>query len=93
MIGCGGWGTALGLLLHRIGHNVTIWGVEAAYVEQMRRTRLNPRYLAEVEIPGAIGLTSEMADCVPASDVLVAATPTIYMRSVCERLAPHHQDR
>lgn len=89
MIGCGGWGTALGLLLHRIGHNVTIWGVEAAYVEQMRRTRLNPRYLAEVEIPGAIGLTSEMADCVPASDVLVAATPTIYMRSVCERLAPH----
>jgi len=89
LIGCGGWGTALALLLDKIGHSTTIWGVEHAYVEQMRRTRLNPRYLPEVPIPESLALTSDMAACVRASDVVIVATPTIYMRSVCERLAPH----
>ncbi len=89
VLGCGGWGTALALLLNGRGHHVAIWGVEPDYVEQMRRTRLNPRYLAGVEIPEAVELASEMAECVPESDVVVAATPTVYMRSVCRRLAPH----
>lgn len=89
VIGCGGWGTALALLLDQSGHGVTVWGVEPDYVEQMRRTRLNPRYLHDITIPDSICLTGEMAECVPDSDVVVAATPTIYMRSVCERLALH----
>jgi glycerol-3-phosphate dehydrogenase (NAD(P)+) len=89
IIGCGGWGTALALLLDKNGHIVTIWGVEPAYVEEMHRTRLNPRYLPGLTIPESIGLTSEMAECVPQSDVVVAATPTLYMRSVCQQLAQH----
>jgi len=51
VIGCGGWGTALALLLARNGHAVTLWGVEPDYVEQMARTRRNPRYLPQVELP------------------------------------------
>jgi len=89
IIGCGGWGTALGLLLNGIGHEVTIWGVEAEYVEQMRRTRRNPRYLPGMDIPRGISLSSELSHCVPQCEVVVAATPTMYLRSVCERLAPH----
>jgi len=88
IIGCGGWGTALAVLLDGYGHKVTVWGVEPGYVDEMRRTRLNPRYLADVRIPDSVALTSEMAECVPASEIVVTATPTIYMRSVCERLAP-----
>ena len=89
ILGCGGWGTALGLLLQRRGHQVTIWGVEPAYMDEMRRTRRNPRYLADVEIPEAIALTGEMAECVPQNDIVVMATPTLYMRSVCERARAH----
>lgn len=88
VIGCGGWGTALALLLDGLGHRVTIWGVESDYVEQMGRARRNTRYLPDIAIPESVGLTGDMADCVPDSDVIVAATPTIYMRSVCERLCP-----
>jgi len=80
---------ALALLLDAGGHTVTLWGVDPTYVEQMLRTRLNPRYLPEMPIPDSIGLTSDLAACVPESDVLVAATPTVYMRAVCGRLAPH----
>jgi len=89
IIGCGGWGTALGILLHRASHGVTIWGVEPDYVEEMRRSRFNPRYLPEIEIPEGVRLVSEMAGCVPGSDIVVVATPTLYLRSVSGRLAPH----
>ena len=89
VIGCGGWGTALALLLDGLGHRVTIWGVEPAYVDEMRRTRLNPRYLAGITVRESVGLTADMADCVPESNVVVAATPTLYMRSVCALLKPH----
>jgi len=89
VIGCGGWGTALAMLLAKNGHDVTIWGVDPDYVDEMRRTRLNPRYLPDVELPEGVGLTARLQDCVPAADMVVAATPTVYLRSVCERLAPH----
>ena len=89
IIGCGGWGTALSLLLEAIGHRVTIWGVDPDYVDQMRESRRNPRYLPEVDIPSGIGLSAQMEDCVPSADVVVMATPTIYLRDVCESVEPH----
>ena len=89
VIGCGGWGTALGLLLAEIGHRVVIWGVDSDYMDQMRQSRRNPWYLDGIDIPPSVELTGEMGDCVPEADIVVAATPTIYMRSVCERMAPH----
>jgi len=89
IIGCGGWGTALAVLLDRNGHRVTLWGVEPDYVEEMRRTRRNPRYLPDIEIPESVRLTADVAACVPESDMVVAATPTVYLRGVCERMAPH----
>jgi glycerol-3-phosphate dehydrogenase (NAD(P)+) len=63
--------------------------VEPDYVELMRRTRLNPRYLPEVPIPPEVGLSAEMAECVPGADWVVMATPTVYLREVCRRATPH----
>ena len=89
IIGCGGWGTALAVLLSTRGYNITVWGVEPAYVEKMQRTRLNPVYLPGLTIPASVALTSDMGQCVPESEIVIVATPTLYMRAVCERLAPH----
>ncbi len=89
VVGDGGWGTALALVLHGNGHRVTIWSVDPDYARQMRRTRRNPRYLEGIDLPEGIEFCSDMADCVPPSDVVVAATPTLYLREVCGRLAPH----
>ncbi len=89
MVGCGGWGTALALLLDGNGHRATIWGVEPEYVRSVRETRFNPRYLAGIRIPVSVGLTSDVAECVPSGDVVVMATPTVYLRSVSEQVAEH----
>jgi glycerol-3-phosphate dehydrogenase (NAD(P)+) len=36
IIGDGGWGTALAMILHSNGHRVTLWGPDAAYLEQIK---------------------------------------------------------
>jgi glycerol-3-phosphate dehydrogenase (NAD(P)+) len=89
VIGCGGWGSALAILLDRNGHGSVLWGVEPAYVRQMEGTRANPRYLPGIEIPRSVRLSADLSDCVPSSDIVVMATPSLYLRGVCEQVAPH----
>ncbi len=50
VIGDGGWGTATAMLLSSYGHDVCVWGPFADYVDEIRSTRTNPRYLKGVEI-------------------------------------------
>jgi glycerol-3-phosphate dehydrogenase (NAD(P)+) len=88
VIGCGGWGTALSLLLDGNGHSAALWGVEPACVEQMRVTRRNPRYLPGISIPESVRLCTDLAACLRGAGVVVMATPTLYLRGVCERAAP-----
>ena len=82
--GDGGWGTATGLLLAGYGHDVTIWGADAAYVRTIARTRANPRYLPGVELPAEIRWTTELSDATGAN-VVVFATPSRYFENVCSR--------
>lgn len=86
IIGCGGWGTALALVLAGRGHDVTVWGAEPDYVPQIAASRENSKYLAGVSLPPQIRWSADMADCVPDAEFIVMATPTLYMRPVCERL-------
>lgn len=91
IVGCGGWGTALALVLESNGHRVTVWGVEPDYVDTLDRTRVNPRYLPDVPLPGALRFSADLAECLPGAEMVVSATPTIYLRTVAERMAPHLQ--
>ena len=42
IIGDGGWGTANALLLAGYGHEVTVWGHDAAYIAEIAASRANP---------------------------------------------------
>ena len=84
----GGWGTALALLLVDNGHDVTLWGPFPEYIDQMRQTRENTQFLAGVELPEALHLSSSIQDSVEGADLLVLAAPSQYMRSLLQRLAP-----
>lgn len=82
----GGWGTALALLLLDNKHDVTIWGPFSDYVEEMKQTRRNDRFLKGAELPPALGLTANMATAAEA-ELLVLAAPTQFARSCLEQLA------
>ena len=86
--GDGGWGTANALLLAGYGHDVTVWGADAAYVREIALTRANTRYLPGVDIPDRIKWTTELSDAAGA-DVVVFATPSRYFEDVCFRFRSH----
>ena len=82
VIGDGGWGTANALLLSGYGHDVSLWGAFPDYIDEMRRTRRNGRFLPGVELPDALRLVSDRADAVDGADVVVLAPPSKYFSSV-----------
>ena len=84
MIGDGGWGTANAVLLAGYGHDVALWGAFPAYIEEMRRTRANGRYLPGVELPAGLRLTADRAEAVSGAEVVVLAPPSKYFASVVD---------
>jgi len=85
VIGDGGWGTANALLLSGYGHDVTLWGAFPEYVEEMRRTRRNEKFLKGVELPAALKLSSDPAEAVASAEVVVLAPPSKFFTSVVSR--------
>lgn len=87
IVGDGGWGTALGLLMLSNGYKVTMWGPFEDYLEEIRRTGENSRYLAGLKIPPELEWTSDAARAAKGADLVVLATPSHFYKSVCEKFA------
>jgi glycerol-3-phosphate dehydrogenase (NAD(P)+) len=83
----GGWGTAIALLLIRNGHEVTLWGPFADYVDEMRRTGHNDRFLPGVALPAELKLTADIREAVAEAELIVHASPTQYARGTLTKLA------
>jgi len=84
VIGAGGWGTALSLIWAKRGHAVSLWGNNAARVEQIRKSRENSVYLPGAALPESVGLTSELGDCANAN-LVVFVTPSTVLRPIASR--------
>lgn len=85
VIGDGGWGTAIALLLHGYGHQVTIWGPFEEYLDEVRASCVNSRYLPGVSLPVDLLLTADPEEAVDGADLFVLAMPSKFFASVCER--------
>jgi glycerol-3-phosphate dehydrogenase (NAD(P)+) len=92
VLGDGGWGTALALLLEQNGFDVVLWGAFAEYADEMRRTRVNRKFLPNVRLSDGLVLESDPEAATHASDLAVVAIPTKFMRSALERIAPSLPD-
>jgi glycerol-3-phosphate dehydrogenase (NAD(P)+) len=87
VIGDGGWGSALALVLERNGHRVKIWGPDAAYLEEVRRTRVNSRFLPQVRMDGNLDWTADPAAAVEGSEAIVFVVPSKFARATLRRFA------
>ncbi|HMS16187.1 MAG TPA: NAD(P)H-dependent glycerol-3-phosphate dehydrogenase [Planctomycetota bacterium] len=84
VIGCGGFGTAIALVLRENGHEVRMWGHDKENVARMQRDHVNQRYLDDVPIPEDVLITTEPQEAVEHSRLVVSAVPTRHLRSVME---------
>lgn len=93
IFGAGSWGTALAISLAQSGHDVTLWARRPEAAAAMDRTRHNPSYLPEADIPASVRITSELAAAADHAHFWVVATPSQAVRALARRLAPHvHPD-
>ena len=86
VVGAGGWGTALANLMAAKGLPVTLWGYEAAHVEDLLATRENRIFLPGVRLLDNVRPTAELADLAEA-DMLLVVPPSKGISGVAQRLA------
>jgi glycerol-3-phosphate dehydrogenase (NAD(P)+) len=85
VLGAGSWGTALAILFADGGHEVTLWGRDAA---DLRANRENQRYLPGRRLPDAIDVTGDLEAAARGRDLVVIALPSASVRAVARAAAP-----
>jgi glycerol-3-phosphate dehydrogenase (NAD(P)+) len=88
ILGAGTWGTALGIHLARIGHDVRLWARDADLVAEMLETRANARYLPGVGLPDRVTPVAKPALALQDAKVVVFAVPSHGLRAVVRAIAP-----
>jgi len=88
VLGAGSWGTALSVHLARLGHDVRLWGRDAALVERLAISRVNDDYLPGVALEG-VRPTTSIEDAVAGVSLVVVAVPSQGLRAVVHRAVPH----
>ena len=91
IIGSGTWGTAISILLHNNGHEVTIWSAIPEEIDEMAATRKH-KNLPEVTLPESLRLTKDLKEAMEGKDLLVMAVPSVFVRSTAKRMKPYLQD-
>lgn len=80
VIGDGGWGTALALVLAKNGHQVRLWGPFPDYLDEIRRTGENKKFLSGVRLPVELEWVADRTAAVAGADVIVLAVPSKFYR-------------
>ncbi|EUB33592.1 NAD(P)H-dependent glycerol-3-phosphate dehydrogenase [Fusobacterium sp. CM1] len=86
VIGSGGWGIALTILLHKNGHDLTIWSFDKKEAEELKKTRQNKTKLPNILLPEDVKVTDDLKKAVDDKDILILAVPSKAIRSVSKSL-------
>jgi glycerol-3-phosphate dehydrogenase (NAD(P)+) len=89
VIGAGAWGTALARLLHLGGNDITLWGHVPEWLDEIRQTGRNERFLPGIEVPRGIALDADLARAVDGAACVVVAVPSQPFRQVTSQLAAY----
>ncbi len=90
IMGTGGWGTALSIVLHKKGHQVSLWGATPDYVRFLRKHRENKKYLKGITIPSDLDITSDIEEAQMGTTLVVIAIPTPYARETIKKFRNHY---
>ncbi len=88
ILGAGSWGTALAVLLHNNGNEVTLWSALKDEVELLSEKREHPLKLPGVRLSEKIHITSDLEESLESPDAAVLAVPSPFTRSTAAQMAP-----
>ncbi len=82
VLGAGAWGTALARLLSKARNRVTLWGHVAEWLEEIRQTGRNDRFLPGIDLPRDVSLDPDAARAISGAHCVVVAVPSQPYRDV-----------
>jgi glycerol-3-phosphate dehydrogenase (NAD(P)+) len=89
VLGAGAWGTALARLLHLGGHEITLWGHIPEWLDEIRQTGRNDRFLPDIDVPREVALDGDLPRAIAAAECIVVAVPSQPFRQVTRCLASY----
>jgi len=87
VLGAGAWGTALARLLSDGKNDVTLWGHNAAHLQDLLKNGRNDRYLPGIALPPEMKLETDLLKSVTDAEYVVVAVPSKGFRTVTKSLA------
>jgi glycerol-3-phosphate dehydrogenase (NAD(P)+) len=89
VIGAGAWGTALAIVLGRKeAHTVRLWANESEVCDNIRKERINQRFLPGFLLPKSIEPTPDLTWAIEGAEIIVSVMPSQHCRALFERMAP-----
>lgn len=86
VIGAGSWGTALAVLLHSNGNEVSLWDRDPDLVCALQKDHQNQKYLPGLVLPDSIHVDVNLLEVTAACDGLVIAVPSHAVRDVMAKI-------
>ena len=87
ILGGGSWGIGLSVVLHKNGHEVTVWSAVPAEI-QMLQEKHEHKMLPGVKLPEDMIFTTDDKSAIEGKDLLVMAVASSYTRSTAHRISP-----
>lgn len=86
VLGSGGFGTALAVMAHKYGQEVTLWSAFREEIDEIRFYGENKKKLPGVAVGLSIELTTSL-DGLKKADIAIIAVPSFAIRSVAKQIA------
>jgi glycerol-3-phosphate dehydrogenase (NAD(P)+) len=87
VLGAGSWGTTLAIVLNDNHHDVSLWTFDSEQADLIREKHENPQFLPGIILPLEINITTDIEASCLGCDIIVAAVPSQFLRSVLQRIA------
>ncbi|TCT16991.1 glycerol 3-phosphate dehydrogenase (NAD(P)+) [Natranaerovirga pectinivora] len=91
IVGAGSWGTALGILLAKSGHSVTIWSIMNEEVEMLNQHREHIDKLPGITLPDNIMVTNNLEEGMSQTGIVVMAVPSKFVRNTAKLVKQYIQ--
>lgn len=88
VIGAGSWGTALGIMAARAGHEVRLWSRNREVVESVNRQHLNATYLPDSRIPDGVRASVDIVEALERAELVILAAPSHATRAILISMVP-----
>jgi glycerol-3-phosphate dehydrogenase (NAD(P)+) len=87
ILGSGSWGTALGIHLARLGHEVSLWARSPEAAARLTASQENPSHPG-IRFPEKLRASADLPGVCAGAEALIFACPSHAMRGVAEQVRP-----